>query len=155
MTSRSTNEPLPTAPSDRLCAWATPSDVVNSWFISTVNVPSSLSNAPRPSGTPTIRYAPTESPAEMIDCTVTAGVAAASKGEAHGGVGRDDVGSRGGDVPGLEGLKRKTDLPHGAAIGFRARHSKPTLPGHGAVLLVMTISVRQTRWNARSVRMTV
>src|SRR5262245_59061620 len=73
----------------------------------------------------------------------------------HGGVGRDDVGSRRGDVPGLEGLNRKTDLPHGAAIGFRARHSKPTLPGHGAVLLVMTISVRQTRWNARSVRMTV
>src|SRR6266542_130651 len=33
-----------------------PAELGSSWFISTVNVPSPLSNAPRPSGIPTIRY---------------------------------------------------------------------------------------------------
>src|SRR5262245_10576055 len=54
--------------------WArfTPAVLPSSWFITTVNVPSPLSNAPRPSGMPTIRYVPTVSPTETIDSVSTA-----------------------------------------------------------------------------------
>jgi hypothetical protein len=58
--------------------WArgTPSVPLISWFMSTVNVPSPLSKAPRPSGMPAMRYVPpaapcTESPVVSIDLKTT------------------------------------------------------------------------------------
>ena len=59
------------------CARTMPSPAPSSWFISTVNVPSPLSNAPRPSGMPTIRYGVpsglsfTLSPADRMAVVVT------------------------------------------------------------------------------------
>jgi hypothetical protein len=61
------------------CALVAPPDDI-SWFINNVKVPSPLSKAPRPSGTPTILYGVTpsgfrftESPAVRIDLMTTPG----------------------------------------------------------------------------------
>ena len=61
------------------CARVMPRFAGSSWFSSTVNVPSPLSNAPSPSGIPTMRYgvpsgfALTESPTVRIDFVTTPG----------------------------------------------------------------------------------
>src|SRR5262245_15482383 len=68
MTHRDTNAPI--AP----CARVTPEVLTSSWFINNVNVPSPLSNAPRPSGMPTIRNPSTESPTLRIDVVSTDGI---------------------------------------------------------------------------------
>lgn len=73
ITSRSTKEPFPAAPREALWVWAIPSASVNSWFMSTVNVPSPLSKAPSPSGVPAIWYVPTLSPVVMIAVMSTLG----------------------------------------------------------------------------------
>src|SRR5262245_37114296 len=68
-----TNAPL--AP----CSRTIPTLLGSSWFITTVNVPSPLSNAPNPSGIPTNRYGVpsglvlTESPTVNIDFVTTPG----------------------------------------------------------------------------------
>jgi hypothetical protein len=66
---------------DPLAPWARtiPCVLPSSWFMSSVNVPFPLSNAPRPSGMPTMRYGVpsgfrfTESPTVRIDFVTTPG----------------------------------------------------------------------------------
>ena len=79
ITSRETNAPV--APSARTMP------AVISWFISTVMVPSPLSNAPSPSGTPTMRHGvvpsgltPATSPAERTEVKRTFGCEATRYG---------------------------------------------------------------------------